>query len=118
MKIVITVEGEKVTVEINSQQLELPLDIPEPRVAQGADRPNKPGRSGAVPSPVTTEEAEMTETLNARRKTFVDPWDCGMCRNAGDLCKLHEGLESEGKKAPKYRHWEASKGAHRETHER
>lgn len=38
-----------------------------------------------------------------RREVFDDPWDCEMCRNAGDLCQMHDTMELNGQKPPKYR---------------
>jgi hypothetical protein len=39
-----------------------------------------------------------------QRRNFTDPWNCGMCRNAGDLCTMHESMTRDGKKPPAYIH--------------
>jgi hypothetical protein len=36
-------------------------------------------------------------------KTFMDPWDCEMCRNANSLCQSHEYMTQEGKNPPNFR---------------
>jgi hypothetical protein len=51
------------------------------------------------------EVVEVVKAADTRRSEFVDRWNCGMCRNAGDLCLLHEKMEKDGKKPPKYNHW-------------
>jgi len=49
------------------------------------------------------DEAEEVETvMNNQRAAFNDPWDCNMCRNAGDLCVLHQGITDDGKKPPRW----------------
>lgn len=46
------------------------------------------------------EQAEITAMMDEQRRNFSDPWDCGMCRNAGDLCTMHESMTRDGKKPP------------------
>lgn len=42
------------------------------------------------------------EKNEPRDPSFKDPWDCLMCRNAGDLCTMHEQMSADGKSFPKY----------------
>lgn len=44
------------------------------------------------------QSSVKTKELNFRDPTFMDPWDCQVCRNAGSLCVLHEGMEKKGLK--------------------
>ncbi len=73
-----------------------------------------PGRAGLVeilpPTPpvprriVEDEAAETQAAMDKQRAGFSDPWNCGMCQNAGDLCVMHENMTAQGKTPPKYVH--------------
>lgn len=49
------------------------------------------------------ELVKKTEEQEERIDTFVDPWNCAMCCNAQSLCQLHEKMEIDGQKPPKFR---------------
>lgn len=85
MKVIITIKDGAVT-----------LAIEDAIYAVGSHEPNE-------------DKREVKKMLAEKRAVFEDLWDCGMCRNAGDLCAMHEKMEAEGKKPPKYRHY-AEKG--------
>jgi hypothetical protein len=51
-------------------------------------------------SATTESDSKPSAALAKRRRVFNDSWDCQMCRNAGSLCKLHEGMQKDGKKPP------------------
>lgn len=124
MKTTITIESGKVTVETEERsirKLELkPLDEPsgwrkirDKEVESAKNRaalrpkyvepPITPPPTGKIPN-VSQREA-VSSAVDARRATFMDPWNCAICCNAGDLCVLHEKLEADGKKPPKYRQY-------------
>lgn len=48
----------------------------------------------------TKKDRPITEP---RDLSFKDPWNCAVCRNAGDLCVMHEELTKEGKSLSKYK---------------
>ena len=59
----------------------------------------------AVPKKERINGADAVEAAMAKhRAAFLDPWNCEMCRHAGDLCTLHEGLQKNGQQPPKFVH--------------
>lgn len=73
---------------------------PKPNAAQrrwNNKTPAEPIRHSKVDE---TEAAEVSETMREQRKNFKDLWNCAMCRNAGSLCTMHEGMTRDGKKPP------------------
>lgn len=81
--------------------------VPKPSQMQiSNDKPS----SKRVPMTVAERKARRAEynrryraKLNAKdRVTFADPWNCLMCRNAGELCAMHEKLTADGTNPPKY----------------
>lgn len=55
-----------------------------------------------------TDREEVEQMMNDKRAYFDDPWDCQMCRNAGDLCDMHERMTKRGKKPPVLEHLKPS----------
>lgn len=50
-----------------------------------------------------TDSQDVNAKRAAKAVTFEDPWNCEMCRNAQDLCQLHQGLTDEGKVPSRYK---------------
>lgn len=48
-----------------------------------------------------TDSAKVEAMMDEQRADFDDPWNCGMCRNAGALCLMHEKMTADGKVPPK-----------------
>lgn len=70
----------------------------------GSIKPVPAKQSDIVPT-ISSEAKEVTKVMQEKRASFDDPWDCGVCRNAGDVCEMHESMELDGKKPPRYKQY-------------
>ena len=52
------------------------------------------------PPKAIIERRDGTRQEVAKPGEFADPWNCEMCRNAGDLCDMHAKMQAEGKQPP------------------
>lgn len=73
-----------------------PYNTKGPRIGTfGNQAPEKIMPPPSVPIPVAAKTDKVSDT-------FMDPWDCGMCRNAQDLCLMHENMEAKGQNPPRF----------------
>lgn len=67
----------------------------------GKDTQQEAPNPKAFKTPSASDFPKHIKSANLDKNVFDDPWDCAVCRGAGDLCTLHETMARDGKKPPR-----------------
>lgn len=76
----------------------------EPCARHGGKKRNSNFRMPSVPKPPKPETGAVlaeSDIKDSKTGEFKDPWDCMVCRNASDLCVLHEKMTNAGQVPPR-----------------